>query len=95
MNPSKNANTTWQIVNRTILGFDKKISGIRKNEKGAAIESIHISKEEALDSPASERERIMRLSRAEAIKEVLKSSKIENKISAIKSVGNNGLLGLA
>lgn len=77
-----------------MLDFDHKISDIWKDEKRASMESIHISREEALDFLASERERIMRLSKAEAIKEVLKSSKIENKIKAKKSVINNGLLGL-
>jgi hypothetical protein len=35
----------------------------------------------------------MRLSKSAAIKEVLKASKIENKIQAIKSVSDNDLLG--
>ncbi len=94
MNPSKDANVYWQIVNRTMLRFDKKISDVWKDEKRASIESIHISRKEALGFLASERERIMQLSKAEAIKEVLKSSKIENKVRAIESVGDNGLLGL-
>lgn len=94
MNPSKDANTYWQIVNRTMLNYDTKISDIWKEEKRASIESIVISREEALDFLASERERIMRLSKEDAIKEVLKSSKIENKIKAIKSVSDNGLFGL-
>ena len=94
MNPSKDAGTYWQIVNRTMLEFDQAISDIWKEEKRASIESIHISREEALGFLASERERIMRLSKEEAIKEVLKSSKIENKIRAIKSVGDNGIFGL-
>lgn len=94
MNPSKDANTYWQIVNRKMLGFDRKITDIWHEEKRASIESIHISRKEALGYLASERERIMRLSKEEAIKEVLKSSKIENKIKAIKSVVDNGLLGI-
>jgi len=94
MNPSKDANTYWQIVNRKILDFDRKISAIWQDEKKASIESIHISRKEALCFLALERERIMKLSKSKAIKEILKSSKIENKIKAIKSVGYNGLLGL-
>ena len=94
MNPSKDANTYWQIVNRRMLDFDQKIAKIWKDEKRASIESIHISKEEAMGFLASQRERIMRLSKEEAIKEVLKLNKIENKLGAIKSVSDNGLLGL-
>ncbi|MBF0378697.1 MAG: HindIII family type II restriction endonuclease [Desulfamplus sp.] len=94
MNSSKDANTYWQLLNRTILNFDASISKIWQEEKKASAESIHISREESLGFLASERERIMRLSKEEAIKEVLKSSKIENKIRAIKSVVDNGLLCL-
>ena len=92
MNPSKDANTYWQIVNRTILDFDVSIGNIWKEEKRASVESIYVSREESLGFLAAERERIMRLSKKEAIKEVLKSSKIENKVKAIKSVVDNGLL---
>ena len=94
MNPSKDANTYWQTVNRKFLDFDKKISNTWKDEKIASIESIVISKKEALRFLASERERIMKLSKEYAIKEVLKSSKIENKIKAIKSISDNGLFSL-
>ena len=94
MNPSKNASAYWQIINRRILDFDKNISCLWQEEKRASIESIQISREEALNFLASERERIMRLSRQKAIKEILKASKIENKIRATESVVDNGLLEL-
>lgn len=94
VNPSKDANIYWQIVNRTILDFDGDISKIWIEEKKASVESIYISKKEALCFLASERERIMKLSKEEAIKEVLKSSKTENKIRAVESVADNGLLGI-
>jgi uncharacterized protein (DUF2267 family) len=94
MNPSKDANAYWQAVNRTILDFDPKIRDIWQAEKRASTESIYISKDEALYFLALERERILKFSKEQAIKEVLKLSKIENKIKAINSVGNNELLGL-
>ncbi len=94
MNPSKDANAYWQIVNRKMLDFDPKIRDIWQEEKRASIESIYISKEEALNFLALERERILKFSKEQAIKEVLKLSKIENKMKAIKSVGNNELFGL-
>ena len=94
MNPSKDANLYWQVVNRKILDFDGKIAGIWKEEKQASVESIQISRDEALGFLASERERIMRLTKEQAIKEVLKASKLDNKIRAIRSVVDNGLLGL-
>jgi len=92
MNPSKDASIYWQTVNRTLLNFDSDISQLWQEEKLALVESIKISKEESLIFLATERERIMRLSKTEAINEVLKYSKIESKIKAIMAVSDNGLL---
>jgi hypothetical protein len=94
MNPTKNANSYWQIVNRKMLDSDRILSNIWKDEKKASIESIGISKREALMFLSAERERLMRLTKEEAIREVLKSSKIENKIKAIERVADNGLLSV-
>ena len=94
MNPSKDAYSYWQIINRTMLDFDSRLSDTWKAEKNAAGESIQIVRDEALRFLARERERIMRLSKQEAIREILRSSKIENKIRAIRSVSHNGLLAI-
>jgi hypothetical protein len=92
MNPSKSSNSYWQAINRTILDFNSELTNMWREEKIAIIESIYISRQEALSFLALERERIMRLSRQEAIKEVIKLSKLENKIKAINSVADNGIL---
>lgn len=94
MNPSKNAYSYWQVVNRTMLESDRVLSNIWKDEKTASIESIGISQKEALAFLSIERERIMRLTKEEAIKEVLKSSKIDNKIITIMDVADNGILNM-
>ena len=92
MIPSKNANTYWQAVNRTLLDFDDVIGDIWREEKLALNESISISREEALTFLAAERERIMRLSRTEAIREVLKWKRLDSKIQTVQSVTINGIL---
>lgn len=94
MNPSKDASAYWQALNRSVLDFDPDIRDIWREEKQAAAEAVRISREEALDFLASERDRIMRFSKEQAIREVLKSSKIEKKIEVIGSVSDNGLLEL-
>jgi hypothetical protein len=92
MNPSKDAQIYWQAVNRAFLDFDKSLIDIWREEKIASVESIQIVREEALTFLASERERIMKLSREEAIREVLHWRKIENRVRAVNSVADNGLL---
>ncbi len=92
MNPSKSAVAYWQAVNRSFLDFDGRVSDIWREEKIASVESIRLARDEALQFLASERERIMSLSRDEAIQEVIKWRRIENRIRAVQSVADNGLL---
>jgi len=92
MNQSKDAVSYWQAVNRTFLNWDASLAAIWRDEKLASAESIAISREESLQFLAEERERIMRLSREQAIQEVLKWRNVENKIRAVMSVTDNGLM---
>ena len=92
LNPSKNAIVYWQTLNQRILNFDQKIRDFWLEEKTATLEAIQISRNEALTFLAAERERILNLSKEEAIREVLKASKIDSKIAKINSVSDNGLL---
>lgn len=94
LNPSKNATDYWLAVNKTILSFSKKIQPIWDIEKGVATESISIAKEEALTFLAQEREKIMRMSHKEALKELIKVHKIESRIKTINAISDNGLFTL-
>ncbi len=51
-----------------------------------------MAREAALRFLASERERIMRLSRDEAIQEIIRLRKLARKIQSVRSVVDNGLL---
>jgi hypothetical protein len=95
LNLSKNATDYWLAVNKTILNFSAKIGELWQVEKEAAIESIEIAKEEGLRFLASEREKIMRMSHEEALKEIIKLSKIDSKTRTIKSISDNGLFGIS
>lgn len=94
LNPSKNAIDYWLAINKTMQSFSKKVESLWIIEKEAATESISIAKEEALTFIAQEREKIMRMSHQEALKELIKINKIENRIKIINSVADNGLLDL-
>jgi len=91
LNPSKNATDYWLAINKTILSFSKKIQLLWDIEKGVATESIGVAKEEALTFLAQEREKIMRMSHKEALKELIKVHKIENRIKTINAISDNGL----
>ena len=94
MIPSKNANSYWQAVNRTLLDFDGVISEIWREEKLASNESISISREEALTFLDEERERIMNLSHYEAIREVMKWKRLDSKVQRVESITQNEILNL-
>lgn len=94
LNPSKDAASYWFSINKTMLNFSNCIEEMWKTEKQAAIESIVIAKNEALTFLAKEREKIMRMTHEEALKELVKVYKIESKIQIIKSVTDNNILGI-
>jgi hypothetical protein len=94
LNPSKNATDYWLAINKVILSFSNKIQPLWDIEKGVATESIAISKEEALTFLAQEREKIMRMSHNEALKELIKVHKIESRIKTINTISDNGLFTL-
>ena len=52
---------------------------------------MSIAKVEGLTFLAQEREKIMRMSHQEALKELIKVHKIDSKIKTIKSISDNGL----
>lgn len=92
LNPSKDATAYWLAVNKTMLGFSDKIENLWKIEKQAAIESIAAAKEEAITYLSNERTKIMQMSHEEALEELVRVHKIENRIEVIKSVSDNGIL---
>lgn len=94
LNPSKSAIDYWTSINRIFVSSEHETVSLWADEKRAAIESISFSKREALDFWARKREQIMRMSKDEAIRELIVAKKIESKIQYIQRVGDNGLLEL-
>jgi|ERR1019366_3391224 type II restriction enzyme len=94
LHPSKSSNDYWLAINKTILTFSKKIENLWGIEKQVAIESIFIAKEEAITFLIKEREKIMRMSHEDALKELIKAHKIESKIKTINAISDNGLFNI-
>lgn len=94
LNPSKDASAYWTAINRPMLAFSKHIPDLWKFEKDAAIESIVIAKEQALTFLAKEREKIMRMTYPEALKELVRTYKIDAKEQTIRAVCENAILSI-
>jgi type II restriction enzyme len=92
LNPTKDAIAYWSCVNRSMLKAHRKVRELWEIEKIATLESIDLAKDEALSFLAKEREKIMRMSREEAIRRLIHDRNIEGKEKIIRSVGDNGIL---
>lgn len=93
MLPTKNANDYWQAINGALLRRGN-LPELWRMEKIALLESVEIARKEALVFLAEERQKIMRLSRQEAILEVLAGRRLEARIQAVESISENGLLDI-
>ena len=69
---------------------------IRKSwvSKEAATESTEITKKEGLFYLASERERIMKMSHDDALRELVKMRRIDSKIKTIKAISDFGIFSI-
>lgn len=94
LNPSKNAIEYWLTINKMMLTFSPQMEKLWILEKQAATESVIAAKEEALTFLANERAKIMKMNHEEALIELVRVHKLESRIEVIKSVADNGLLGV-
>ena len=93
MLPTKNASEYWQAVNGVLI-HGRDSSELWRRERIALLESIDVAKEDALRALAEERTRIMRLSRQDAIREVLSGRRLDARTRAVESVAANVILDI-
>jgi len=94
LNPTKDSQAYWKAINNAILQSHPAVAQLWKDEKIASLEAISIAKEEALTELAAERERIMRLSKEQAVLELIRKSNLDNRESVIRRVTDTGILSL-
>lgn len=94
MNLSKSSVAYWTALNGALLASHKVVPELWKHEKVAAVESIAIAKEEALTEIATERERILRMSKEQAVRELIRKANLDNRERVIRRVSDTGILNL-
>jgi type II restriction enzyme len=94
MNPSKDSIAYWTAINTALLASHKSVAQLWKTEKIAAVESIAVAKEEALTELALERERILRMSKEQAVLELIRKANLDNRERVIKRVSDTGIMNL-
>lgn len=95
MNPTKDASAYWQAVNRCMLDYGNPVPDLWKTEKLATLESIDIAKELALEHYAAQRETLLRLSRQEALDQLIRMHRIDSRVEKINAVSANTLMDIA
>ena len=95
LNPTKDANAYWFCTNHAMLSFHKAVSKFWRIEKVVTLEALSFAKEEALVHLAQEREKIMKMSREDAISQLIKHKNIVGREKVIRSVSDNGILSIA
>ena len=95
LNPTKDSVAYWSCINQAMLNSNSAIRPIWQREKLATIESIIAAKEEALTILAQERERIMRMSKQEAIKTLINDRNLHGREKVIRALGDNGIMSIA
>lgn len=94
LNPAKDSYAYWRSVNDTLLSSGGPIDELWRVERVASVEAVGVAKSEALEYLAAERERIMKLSHDEALRQLININKLDSRARQIERVTDSGLLDL-
>ncbi|MCS3401129.1 HindIII family type II restriction endonuclease [Pantoea sp. B566] len=95
LNPSKDSVQYWSQINRTMLEHDERIPPLWLDERKATTEGILASKKIAIEYLSRERDKILRMSKEEAVNALIKMHKIDSRIDQISKVTENNILSLS
>jgi type II restriction enzyme len=77
-----------------MLRFSPIVQPLWQREKQASLEALNVGKQDALAFLASARQRMVKMSREEAVRELLKVSKVESKVRTINAVSISKIMGI-
>lgn len=95
LNPSKSSIQYWTQINRTMIDYDHRIREFWEDERKATTEGVIASKKIAMGYLSSERDKMLKMSKDEAIRALIKMHKIDSKIESISKVTENNILSLS
>jgi hypothetical protein len=95
LHPTDDSYTYWRAINEELLNAGGMMPELWHAEKLATAEALRVAKEEGRTYLASERERIMRLTREEAIHQLVVVHKLDSRARQIDRVADGGLLDVA
>lgn len=94
LTPTEDAYSYWSALNTVMLDTKNEIDDLWAIEKAASAEALTLAKDEGLLHLASERKRLANLSHTDAIAELLKVHKLDNRIAQIQNAAGNNLMSI-
>ena len=92
LHPSKNAVDYWTGINQSLVKSLGKDANLWTDEKTASIETLETLKQESLRYLQSERDRLLALSHQEALEALMRSARIEARVTQVANVVHGELL---
>lgn len=93
LHPSKHAFDYWLGINKALVASLNTDINLWTEEKTASLTALRIAKDEALTYLRAERNRLLGLSHAQAIEELVRASGLEARIAQVERVEHGSLLG--
>ena len=93
LHPSKTAGDYWTGINKSLVAALHRDGDLWTAEKMASLESLETVKQESLQYLQAERDRLLGLSRQEALAALIRASRLDSRAAQIRSVEHGGLLG--
>ena len=92
MNPSKDAVHYWTALNRTVLHHLDANDDLWRTEKQQSMNALAVVKEEGVAHLASERDKTLAMSHQEALRELVRLKRFDERMDRIRGVGHGTLL---
>lgn len=92
LHPSKSAVDYWTGINRALVTSLSDELELWEVEKRASLEGLSVAKRESIRYLLSERDRILGLSRREAVEELVRIVGVNSRIQRVESINLGGLL---
>ena len=92
LHPSKSAVDYWMGINRALINFLSDQVDLWETEKRASLEGLSIAKKESIQYLTSERDRILSLSRREAVEELVRLVGVNSRIQRVDNISLGSLL---
>ena len=94
LHPSKSAIDYWIGINRALVDSLSGDSDLWEEEKRASLEALEVARDESLRYLRAERDRLLGLSRQEAVDELVRLAGVGSRVERVARIEHGDLLGV-